>query len=520
MALPSINPKETTAWKKLEEHFNEIQNKEDFPGVHLNISWNDFYFDFSKNLMTNQTLEFLVSLAEEVHLKEAVEQQFNGEKINETEGRAVLHTELRNFDTMRSDVKETLDKMRIFSERVINGTHRGYSGKEITDIVNIGIGGSHLGPEMVTEALGFYRNHLNIHFLANIDGDNAYQLLQKLNPETTLFIVVSKSFTTQETLANAELARKVFLNSAPEADISSHFVAVTSNNQKAIEFGIKEENIFPMEDWVGGRFSLWSAVGLSICCGIGYSNFEQLLKGAFEADRHFRNTDLKKNIPVLMALISIWYNNFFQRETETIVAYYESLHKLVPYLQQAVMESNGKSTSRNGQKIDYETGTVVWGNVGTNAQHAFFQLLHQGTKWAPIDFIGFVNPLFKEAQNHHDMLMANFIAQSEALWYGTKGKNITNPHRQFDGNRPSNSILIGKLTPSNLGSLIAFYEHKIFVQGVIWNIFSYDQWGVELGKINAKGILRALKKNDSEICKQKLSEHLISEYFKLKNRKD
>lgn len=523
MPLPTINPTQTQAWKKLQKHFDQLEStahpfkNADKRSQDFAVTWNEFYFDFSKNRITRETLQLLTELAEEVKLKEAIEAQFSGKKINRTERRAVLHTALRDFDSMREEVRSTLEKMKTFSQNIITGVHKGHTGKSITDVVNIGIGGSHLGPEMITEALKFYKTHLNIHFIANIDGDKVAELLRELNPETTLFIIVSKSFTTQETLANVEVVKEWFLKAAVPENIATHFVAVSSNIEKAVAFGIASANIFPMEDWVGGRFSLWSAVGLSICCAVGYTHFESLLKGAFEADKHFRNTAFDKNIPVLMALLSVWYNNFYKRETEVIVSYSQYLEKLIDYLQQAVMESNGKSIDRNGEKVTYETGTIVWGNVGSNAQHAFFQLLHQGTKWAPADFIGFANPLYDENLHNHAILMANFIAQTEALWEGTKNRFVEDNHRVFEGNRPSNTFLIKKLTPKNLGSLIAFYEHKIFVQGIVWNIFSYDQWGVELGKSIAKTTLQAIEIEAINPNQSPYSNHLLSEYFKMKN---
>ena len=507
MSLPAKNPTKTEAWKALEIHFKEIKTRqmqrifsEDITRAdRYKIEWQDFYLDYSKNRITDKTVSLLLDLAKEVNLEDAINLQFAGEKINETEDRAVLHTALRDFEKTKPEVKAGLRKMKLFSEEIISGKYKGFTGKPITDVVNIGIGGSHLGPEMVTEALSFYRTHLNIHFIANIDGDDVAEKLKILNPETTLFIIVSKSFTTQETIANASLVKDWFLGNGSIENIKNHFIAVSANQDGAMNFGISKANIFPMQDWVGGRFSLWGSVGLSICCALGYSNFEELLKGAFEMDNHFKNEDLEKNMPVLLALLSIWYNNFFNAESEAVVAYSQYLHKLVPYLQQAVMESNGKSVDRNGERIDYQTGTIVWGNVGSNSQHAYFQLLHQGTKLIPTDFIGFRKSLHGNVQNH-SILMANFLAQTEALWEGTHNKPVENQFKNFKGNKPTNSILIKKLTPKTLGSLIALYEHKLFVQGIIWNIFSYDQWGVELGKTAAKKILQAIEnKNFSEI---------------------
>ncbi len=521
MSLPAINPTKTKAWKALEKHFQEIktQEKQDIfskdSGLadRFMIEWMDFYLDYSKNRITEETISLLLNLAEEVKLKEAIIQQFSGKKINKTENREVLHTALRDFKNMKPEVNANLKKMKHFSEEIINGSHKGFTGKPITDVVNIGIGGSHLGPEMVTEALHFYKNQLKIHFIANIDGDDVAEKLKILNPETTLFIIVSKSFTTQETIANALLVRNWFLEKGNEEDIQKHFVAVSANENAAKKFGISEMNIFPMQDWVGGRFSLWSSVGLSICCAIGFKNFEELLEGAFEMDNHFKQEDFENNIPVVLALISIWYNNFFKAESEAVVAYSQYLHKLVPYLQQAVMESNGKSVDRKGEKVDYQTGTIVWGNVGSNSQHAYFQLLHQGTKLIPTDFIGFSQPLQGNVENH-TILMANFFAQTEALWEGTHKEKIENPFKFFEGCKPSNSILIKKLTPKNLGSLIAIYEHKLFVQGIIWNIFSYDQWGVELGKTVAKETLNAIEVKNSSTIENSSTKNLLFQFFK------
>jgi len=489
MSLPSVNPTLTKSWKHLNNHFIKMKNIQ-MQDLFLNdlnraeklkIDWNDFQFDFSKNRLTKETLTLLINLAEEVKLKEAITKQFEGQHINETEDRAVLHTALRDFNYMKPEVKETLQKMKSFSEEVIQGNRKGFTGKPITDIVNIGIGGSDLGPCMVTEALQYYKNHLKVHYISNIDGDHVSEILKKVNRETTLFIIVSKTFTTNETISNANTIRSWFLEEVEEESIAKHFVAVSTNLQAVTDFGITNKNVFPMWDWVGGRFSLWGAVGLSTCCAVGYANFEALLKGAHEMDTHFRESDFSKNIPVVLALISIWYNNFFETETEAVISYTQYLEKFVPYLQQEVMESNGKNVDRNGNPISYQTGTIVWGSTGVNAQHAFFQLFHQGTKLIPVDFIGFSESLYGN-KSHHAILMANFHAQTEALLNGTFDEKVENIFKTFKGNKPSNSILIKKLTPKNLGSLLAMYEHKLFVQGVVWNIFSYDQWGVELGK--------------------------------------
>ena len=527
MPLNRNNPKNTTAWKSLENHYNEINTshlRELFQtdpkrGPDLTLSYKDFLVDFSKNRITDKTLSLLLDLAKEVSLKDAIEKVFTGDIINETEGRAVLHTALRgkegdsvmvDGENIMPEIFAVKNKIRDFSNSVISAKKRGYTGKPFTDIVNIGIGGSDLGPLMVTEALKFYKNQLHIHFVSNVDGDHVNEVIKDLNPETTLFVIVSKTFTTQETLSNATTIRKWFLQSAKESDIAKHFAAVSTNTEKISEFGIQEENVFPMWDWVGGRFSLWSAVGLSIALAIGYDKFEELLAGANEMDTHFRTEEFETNIPVILALLSIWYNNFFGAETEAIIPYSQYLNRFSAYLQQGIMESNGKSAGRDGEIVDYETGTIIWGEPGTNAQHAFFQLIHQGTKIIPADFIGFKESLHGDS-DHHDKLMANFFAQTEALLNGKNAEEVEAellakgmeeeeikkllPFKVFQGNKPTNTILIGKLTPRTLGMLIAMYEHKIFVQGVIWNIFSFDQWGVELGKQLASTILQEIKTN-------------------------
>ena len=498
MNFKSVNPTTTEAWKKLTTHFSEIKDvhmmdifdQEPDRNQQYKIKCNEIQFDYSKNRINRKTLVLLNELANEVGLKQAIQLQFEGFNINQTEDRAVLHSALRDFNHMKPEVKKALQKMKAFSNSVIKGKWKGYTNKTITDVVNIGIGGSDLGPKMVVNALQYYNNHLNVHYVSNVDGDHVAETLKGLDRETTLFIIVSKTFTTQETLANATTIKNWFLKDASQLDIEKHFVAVSSNIEKAVNYGITEENIFPMWDWVGGRFSLWSSVGLSICCAVGYSNFEDLLKGAHEMDLHFKNEEFTNNIPVFMGLISIWYNNFYHCETEAIIPYNQYLDKFVPYLQQAVMESNGKEIDRNGTPVNYQTGAIIWGNVGTNSQHAFFQLLHQGTKMIPIDFIGFKESLHGN-EYQHKLLMANFYGQSESLLEGTYKQNINNIYKTFKGNKPSNALLINQLTPKNLGSLIALYEHKLFVQGIIWNIFSYDQWGVELGKKNANKILNS-----------------------------
>lgn len=521
MALAHTNPTETNAWEKLRDHFEknqqqsikELFQKDNQRASKFSIEWNSFFVDYSKNNWTEETIELLVDLANECELKEAISNYFTGEKINVTENRAVLHTALRDFSSNEilvdgkniiEDINAIKNKIKGFTQEVISGNLKGYSNKPFTDVVNIGIGGSDLGPAMIVEALQFYTNHLNTHFISNVDGDHVQEVLKKLNPETTLFVIASKTFTTQETLTNAETVKKWFLQSASKEDIAKHFVAVSTNIQKVTEFGIAEENIFPMWDWVGGRFSLWSAVGLSIALSVGYDNFEKLLKGAHEMDNHFKTAEFNQNIPVVLALLSIWHNNFHGAETEALIPYTQYLQKLAPYLQQGIMESNGKSVGRNGFPVNYQTGTIVWGEPGTNSQHAFFQLIHQGTKLIPSDFIGFIKPLYGE-QDHHNKLMSNFFAQTEALLMGkTKEQVIAEfaaqgkteeqvkdliPFKIFEGNKPTNTILIDQLTPETLGSLVALYEHKIFVQGIIWNIYSYDQWGVELGKQLANSIL-------------------------------
>lgn len=524
MSLSNTNPTNTQAWKALEERCEsvaDLQLKDLFAenparAKTFTRNWQDFHIDFSKNRITEDCLDLLIQLADEMSLEDAITRFFEGDVINQTEGRAVLHTALRarREDTIMlrgtnvvDEVFAVKDKMASYCQSIIDGEWKGHSGKAFTDVVNIGIGGSDLGPLMVTEALSYYKNHLKVHFVSNIDGDHVLESLKDLDPETTLFIVVSKSFTTQETLGNATTIKKWFLESASEADIPKHFVAVSSNVEKAIDFGIAAANILPMRDWVGGRFSLWSAVGLSIALAIGYENFEQLLEGAHAMDVHFRDTPFKDNLPVLTALLTVWYNNFMGAETEAIIPYTQYLHRFSAYLQQGFMESNGKRVDRAGQAVSYQTGTVIWGEPGTNAQHAFFQLIHQGTKLIPTDFIGFRKPLHGNTE-HHDKLMANFFAQTEALMNGkseeeahaelvTEGKDSDSiqallPFKVFPGNNPTTTFLIEQLTPYNLGALIAMYEHKIFVQGVLWNIFSFDQWGVELGKQLAKTILKEI----------------------------
>ncbi|MDO8994476.1 MAG: glucose-6-phosphate isomerase, partial [Daejeonella sp.] len=503
----------------------------------FSISFGDILLDYSKNRINSQTHDLLLQLAEECGLKDAIKQQFRGEIINETEGRAVLHTALRNPDRtgfildgkdILLDIHKVLDKMEQFSDQVISGTWKGYSGKSITDIVNIGIGGSDLGPVMVTEALKAYSNHLKLHFVSNVDGSHIAETLKNLDPETTLFMIASKTFTTQETMANAYSARDWFLKSGGnEKDVAKHFVAISTNEAGVAKFGIDTTNMFEFWDWVGGRYSLWSAIGLSIACGIGFKNFKELLAGAHDADNHFRNSDFRENIPVTLALLGIWYTNFFGAESQAILPYDQYMHRFAAYFQQGDMESNGKSNDRNGKPVNYQTGPVIWGEPGTNGQHAFYQLIHQGTKLIPCDFIAPAqshNPI----ASHHQLLLSNFFAQTEALMNGKSreeveeelkaaGKNANEieelaPFKVFEGNRPTNSILIKKITPYTLGSLIAIYEHKIFVQGIIWNIFSYDQWGVELGKQLAGRILPELEDDQPITGHDASTNGLINQY--------
>lgn len=540
MPLQNTNPITTKAWQELEKHFLQIKNismqemfqEDNNRAEKLHIRWEDFLVDYSKNRINQTTVNLLLDLANEVGLKDAIESYFTGKKINKTEDRSVLHTALRankndialvDGKNVIPEIFEVKNKIKLFSEDIISGNRKGFSGKSFTDIVNIGIGGSDLGPSMVTESLQFYKNHLNTHFVSNIDGDYIAETIKKLNPETTLFVIVSKTFTTQETLTNSETIKGWFLKFAKKEDIAKHFVAVSSNIKNVTDFGIDNDNIFPMWDWVGGRFSLWSSVGLTISLAVGFDNFDKLLSGANKMDNHFRNTPFDKNIPVILALLSVWYSNFFGSESEAIIPYTQYLQKFVPYLQQGVMESNGKSVDRDGNRVNYQTGTIIWGEPGSNSQHAFFQLIHQGTKLIPTDFIGFIKPLHGNKE-HHDMLMSNFFAQTEALLHGKNSVTVNAelekqglskeksafllPFKIFEGNKPTNTILIKALTPETLGSLIAMYEHKIFVQGIVWNVFSYDQWGVELGKQLANSILE-------EINTKNVKNHDISTSFLL-----
>ncbi|MBJ7223462.1 MULTISPECIES: glucose-6-phosphate isomerase [unclassified Brenneria] len=525
--MKNINPSQTAAWQALQQHFDvmkDIQIKDLFAQdrsrfERFSATFDDLMLvDYSKNRITAETLEKLQALARETDLAGAIKSMFAGEKINRTEGRAVLHVALRNRSNtpivvdgkdVMPEVNAVLEKMKNFSERVIGGEWKGYTGKAITDVVNIGIGGSDLGPYMVTEALKPYKNHLNMHFVSNVDGTHIAETLKPLNPETTLFLVASKTFTTQETMTNAHSARDWFLKTAQdEKHVAKHFAALSTNAQAVGDFGIDTNNMFEFWDWVGGRYSLWSAIGLSIILSLGFDNFEQLLSGAHAMDKHFASTPAEQNLPVLLALIGIWYNNFFGAETEAILPYDQYMHRFAAYFQQGNMESNGKYVDRNGHPVDYQTGPIIWGEPGTNGQHAFYQLIHQGTKLVPCDFIAPAlshNPL----SDHHSKLLSNFFAQTEALAFGKSrdvveaefaaaGKTAKDvehvaPFKVFEGNRPTNSILLREITPYSLGALIALYEHKIFTQGAILNIFTFDQWGVELGKQLANRILPELE---------------------------
>ncbi|HAX7493938.1 TPA: glucose-6-phosphate isomerase [Escherichia coli] len=544
--MKNINPTQTAAWQALQKHFDEMKDvtiadlfaKDGDRFSKFSATFDDqMLVDYSKNRITEETLAKLQDLAKECDLAGAIKSMFSGEKINRTENRAVLHVALRNRSNtpilvdgkdVMPEVNAVLEKMRTFSEAIISGEWKGYTGKAITDVVNIGIGGSDLGPYMVTEALRPYKNHLNMHFVSNVDGTHIAEVLKKVNPETTLFLVASKTFTTQETMTNAHSARDWFLKAAgDEKHVAKHFAALSTNAKAVGEFGIDTANMFEFWDWVGGRYSLWSAIGLSIVLSIGFDNFVELLSGAHAMDKHFSTTPAEKNLPVLLALIGIWYNNFFGAETEAILPYDQYMHRFAAYFQQGNMESNGKYVDRNGNVVDYQTGPIIWGEPGTNGQHAFYQLIHQGTKMVPCDFIAPAithNPL----SDHHQKLLSNFFAQTEALAFGKsrevveqeyrdQGKDPATldyvvPFKVFEGNRPTNSILLREITPFSLGALIALYEHKIFTQGVILNIFTFDQWGVELGKQLANRILPELK-DDKEISSHDSSTNgLINRY--------
>ncbi|EJA8316044.1 TPA: glucose-6-phosphate isomerase [Escherichia coli] len=544
--MKNINPTQTAAWQALQKHFDEMKDvtiadlfaKDGDRFSKFSATFDDqMLVDYSKNRITEETLAKLQDLAKECDLAGAIKSMFSGEKINRTENRAVLHVALRNRSNtpilvdgkdVMPEVNAVLEKMKTFSEAIISGEWKGYTGKAITDVVNIGIGGSDLGPYMVTEALRPYKNHLNMHFVSNVDGTHIAEVLKKVNPETTLFLVASKTFTTQETMTNAHSARDWFLKAAgDEKHVAKHFAALSTNAKAVGEFGIDTANMFEFWDWVGGRYSLWSAIGLSIVLSIGFDNFVELLSGAHAMDKHFSTTPAEKNLPVLLALIGIWYNNFFGAETEAILPYDQYMHRFAAYFQQGNMESNGKYIDRNGNVVNYQTGPIIWGEPGTNGQHAFYQLIHQGTKMVPCDFIAPAithNPL----SDHHQKLLSNFFAQTEALAFGKsrevveqeyrdQGKDPATldyvvPFKVFEGNRPTNSILLREITPFSLGALIALYEHKIFTQGVILNIFTFDQWGVELGKQLANRILPELK-DDKEISSHDSSTNgLINRY--------
>lgn len=541
--LKKINPLHTKSWQELNSHIEEFdfdlrtlfQNQNRFEK--FSIKKDNFLFDYSKNLITTETKNLLLKLAEECELKSAIQFMFSGEKINETENRAVLHTALRDFseneilvdgENIKPQIKKVLGQMKTFSESVISGEHKGFSGKEITDVVNIGIGGSDLGPVMVCSALKHFKTRLNVHFVSNVDGNHLIETLKRLNPETTLFIVASKTFTTQETMTNAESAKAWFLKTGKESDVAKHFVALSTNTEAVKQFGIDEQNIFEFWDWVGGRYSLWSAIGLSIALSIGYDNFEQLLKGAFDIDTHFQTAEFSENIPVLMGLLGVWYRNFFGASSYAILPYSQYLDRFPAYLQQGDMESNGKSVDRNGEFVEYETGPIIWGEPGTNGQHAFYQLIHQGTELIPADFIAYVKSC-NEVSDHQEKLLANFFAQTEALAFGKTEEEVYSELKEqgkteeeiskllnfkiFQGNTPTNSFLIKELTPFSLGQLIALYEHKIFVQGIIWNIFSFDQFGVELGKVLAGKILPELNSREEVTSRDSSTNGLIN-YFK------
>lgn len=548
--IPKISPVNTDAWRKLRDHHAAIKNthlRELFKNNperynKMSLRNGDLLFDYSKNIITEETLQLLLQLAEECKVKDAINSIFSGEKINETEGRPVLHTALRNFSKqpvlaegkdVMPDVKKVLRKMKTFADAVHNGEHRGYTDKRIRYVVNIGIGGSDLGPLMVTEALKPYQvEDIETFFVSNVDGTHMAETLKKVKPERTLFLVASKTFTTQETMTNAHTAREWFLKKAKdEKHIAKHFVALSTNEKEVVKFGIDKKNMFEFWDWVGGRYSLWSAIGLSIVLTIGYKNFEQLLKGAHETDTHFQHTSFEKNIPVIMALTGLWYTNFFGAQSEAILPYDQYMHRFAAYFQQGNMESNGKSTDRNGNAVTYSTGPVIWGEPGTNGQHAFYQLIHQGTPLIPCDFIAPAqthNPV----GDHHPILLSNFFAQTEALMNGKTADEARAelekqglsadqvekllPFKMFSGNRPTNSFLIKKITPFTLGQLIALYEHKIFVQGVIWNIFSFDQWGVELGKQLANKILPELVHEEIVTGHDSSTNGLINSYKEMR----
>jgi glucose-6-phosphate isomerase len=543
--LPNIDFTTTQSYKYLTDHYIDIVSKslkELFESDNqrfekFSLQFEDILLDYSKNRIDDQTLALLQQLARECGVNKAIEAMYSGEVINVTEGRPVLHIALRNRSNtpilvdgkdVMPDVNRVLDHMKEFSEAIISGAWTGYTGKAITDVVNIGIGGSDLGPVMVTEALKAYKNHLTMHFVSNVDGTHIAETLKTVNPETTLFLIASKTFTTQETMGNAHSARDWFIeNGGKDEDVAKHFAALSTNTEGVEKFGIDTKNMFEFWDWVGGRYSLWSAIGLSISLSVGFDNFVKLLEGAHAMDNHFKTAPLEQNLPATLALVGIWHNNFFEAETQAILPYDQYLHRFAAYFQQGDMESNGKHVDRNGKEVDYQTGPVIWGEPGTNGQHAFYQLIHQGTKLIPCDFIAPAqshNPLGE----HHNMLLSNFFAQTEALMNGKTEEVVIDelkkagkteeeiskiaPFKVFEGNRPTNSILVKKITPHTLGSLIAMYEHKIFVQGIIWNIYSFDQWGVELGKQLAGKILPELKDNAEVTSHDSSTNGLINQY--------
>lgn len=542
--MPRAYLTEMDSWLKLVSHFDEMKKtglralfrNDPLRAEKFGITHNGIYFDYSKNIVNGETMKLLLGLAEEVDLRGEIERMFGGEKINGTENRSVLHVALRNrsgesvycdgVDVMPG-INSVLEKMRKTSESIRSGKWKGYSGKPVKSIVNIGIGGSDLGPVMVCEALKFYsQRDLDLNFVSNIDGTHIAEVLRKLDPEETLFIVASKTFTTMETMTNAETARKwIISHFGTEKSVACHFVALSTNRAEVEKFGINSDNMFEFWDWVGGRYSLTSAIGLSIMISIGYENFIDMLNGFYDMDNHFRNAPFSENIPVIMALLGVWYNNFFGAGTYAILPYEQYLHRFPAYFQQGDMESNGKSVTRNGKRVTYNTGPVIWGEPGTNGQHAFYQLMHQGTSMIPADFIGFVKPL-NALQDHHDKLIANMFAQAEALAFGKNedevrdegvGENLI-PYKIFEGNRPSNTILCERLTPFLLGSLVAMYEHKIFAQGIIWDIYSFDQWGVELGKVLAGKILRELSASDEPDIIHDSSTNGLIHYYRRKSR--
>ncbi|MBP6385678.1 MAG: glucose-6-phosphate isomerase [Pseudarcicella sp.] len=549
--LPSTPLDKTLVYSQLLAHKNTLSGdsisslfkKDSSRFQQFSVNFEEILLDYSKNIITQETKDLLIALAKETGVATAINKMFEGENINATENRAVLHTALRNRSNapilvdgkdIMPGINEVLNKMKGFSEQVISGNWKGYTGKAITSVVNIGIGGSDLGPVMITEALKPYKNHLDIHFVSNVDGTHIAEVLKKVNPETTLFLIASKTFTTQETMANAMSARNWFLsNGAVNEDVAKHFVAISTNQKACVAFGINPDNMFGFWDWVGGRYSLWSAIGLSIVLSLGFDNFIELLEGAHAMDNHFKETPLENNIPVILAVLGVWYNNFYGADSQAILPYDQYLHRFAAYFQQGDMESNGKCVGRDGEKVNYQTGPIIWGEPGTNGQHAFYQLIHQGTKLIPSDFLAPAisqNPI----ANHHQLLLSNFFAQTEALMNGkTKEEVVAElqktgmseaeieklaPFKVFEGNKPTNSILFKKLTPRTLGSLVAMYEHKIFTQGIIWNVYSFDQWGVELGKQLANKILPELEDEAEVVSHDASTNGLINTYKNWRNQ--